>query len=273
MLATLLLVLAAPAALQNARLETRSLDRPLPAAIQAAAPAAEAAWVGWSAPLHGQQGACCLDWGRGQRLPRACCGLESSRGRNIGDDGRDGLAPQLLIVLARVEKGAVDRVRVYTDDCAIDAENRRVVWLEGVKPADSVKWLRGLADSDQRRFVDEALTALALHETPEAVPALVALAREGPSGETRGQALFWLAQRAGAEARAAITRAIEEDPETEVKRQAVFALSEMPRDEGVPLLIELARRHKNPAVREQAFFWLGESEDPRALQFFEEVLR
>jgi HEAT repeat protein len=105
------------------------------------------------------------------------------------------------------------------------------------------------------------------------VPALVELARGGPWADTRGQALFWLAQRAGAEARAAITRAIEEDPETDVKRQAVFALSEMPPDQGDPLLIDLARRHRNPAVREQAFFWLGESEDPRALRFFEEVLR
>ena len=58
-----------------------------------------------------------------------------------------------------------------------------------------------------------------------------------------------------------------------MKKRAVFALSELPPDEGIPHLIDLARRHKNPAVREQAFFWLGESEDPRALAFFEEVLK
>ena len=49
-------------------------------------------------------------------------------------------------------------------------------------------------------------------------------------------------------------------------------LAELKDGEGVPLLIDLARRHRNPAVREQAFFWLGESEDARALAFFEEVL-
>ena len=86
----------------------------------------------------------------------------------------------------------------------------------------------------------------------------------------RGQALFWLAQKAGQKAKAAITRAIEDDPDTEVKKKAVFALSEM--DDGVPMLIQVARTNRNPAVREQAFFWLGQSEDPQALDFLAEVL-
>ena len=58
-----------------------------------------------------------------------------------------------------------------------------------------------------------------------------------------------------------------------MKKQAVFALSQLPRDEGIPLLIKLARSHTNPIVRKQAMFWLGQSNDPRALSFFEEVLR
>jgi len=46
----------------------------------------------------------------------------------------------------------------------------------------------------------------------------------------------------------------------------------LPKDEGVPLLIGLARTNRNPQVRKQAMFWLGQSKDPRALAFFEEVL-
>jgi HEAT repeat protein len=88
----------------------------------------------------------------------------------------------------------------------------------------------------------------------------------------RGEALFWLAQRAGARAAQEITAAIEQDPDTEVKKRAVFALSQLPKDEGVPLLIQTARTNRNPAVRKQAMFWLGQSGDPRALAFFEEIL-
>ncbi len=37
-------------------------------------------------------------------------------------------------------------------------------------------------------------------------------------------------------------------------------------------LIEVARTNKNRAVRKQAIFWLGQSNDARALKFFEEIL-
>ena len=57
-----------------------------------------------------------------------------------------------------------------------------------------------------------------------------------------------------------------------MKKKAVFALSQLPKDEGVPLLINVARTNTNPAVRKQAMFWLGQSKDPRALDFFAEIL-
>ena len=75
------------------------------------------------------------------------------------------------------------------------------------------------------------------------------------------------------EGRGAITERIEQDPDTEVKKRAVFALSQMPKDEGVPLLITVARTNANPAVRKQAMFWLGQSKDPRAVEFFAEILK
>ncbi len=81
-----------------------------------------------------------------------------------------------------------------------------------------------------------------------------------------------MAQKAGARAAAAITDAIQNDPNTEVKKRAVFALSQLPKDEGVPKLIDIARTQRNPEVRKQAFFWLGQSKDPRAIAFIEQVL-
>jgi HEAT repeat protein len=88
----------------------------------------------------------------------------------------------------------------------------------------------------------------------------------------RGQALFWLAQKAGKEAVSVISGAIDNDPDTEVKKKAVFALSQLPKDEGVPKLMEVARNNRNPEVRKQAMFWLGQTSDPRALDFFAQVL-
>mgnify|MGYP002336532963 CR=1 FL=1 len=100
----------------------------------------------------------------------------------------------------------------------------------------------------------------------------VALAKTDKDPATRGEALFWLAQSAGKAAAAEITAAIEHDPDTKVQERAVMALSQLPKDEGVPLLITVARTHRNAKVRERAMFWLGQSKDPRATKFFEEIL-
>ena len=43
-------------------------------------------------------------------------------------------------------------------------------------------------------------------------------------------------------------------------------------DEGVPALLATARTDKDAKIRRSAIFWLGQSEDPRALAYFEEVL-
>ena len=111
-----------------------------------------------------------------------------------------------------------------------------------------------------------------MHREPAALEHLLTTARDGATTHLRGQALFWLSQRAGDKAVGAITDAIARDPETDVKKRAVFALSQLPKDEGVPLLIQVARTNANPAVRKQAMFWLGQTKDPRALKFFEEIL-
>jgi len=185
-----------------------------------------------------------------------------------------------LFVFLRVETRLIERVRMFDDGCPIDAGNRPVIWLRDVKPDDSAALLDSFASGqsplssrDNGRVAKAAMAALAQHAAPNALERLLRLARQSPDPKLRGDALFWLAHRAGQRAEAAITQAIANDPETEVKKKAVFALSQLPPDQGVPLLIQVARTHANPAVRKQAFFWLGQSKDARALAFFEEVLR
>jgi hypothetical protein len=41
----------------------------------------------------------------------------------------------------------------------------------------------------------------------------------------------------------------------------------------VPALIRVARTSPNGELRKSALFWLGQSEDPRALGLFEELLK
>ena len=133
--------------------------------------------------------------------------------------------------------------------------------------------LRILHEDPSDKVREHAVFALTQSKERGAVDAIIATARQDRSSHVRGQALFWLAQTAQRQIAAnEIAHAIEIDPETEVKKKAVFALSQLPHDDGVPKLIEVARTNRNPEVRKQAMFWLGQSKDPRALQFFEQIL-
>jgi len=114
--------------------------------------------------------------------------------------------------------------------------------------------------------------AFSVSKEARALDDLISMAHQDAVGHVRSQALFWLAQKAGHRAAEVISDAIENDPDTAIKRSAVSALSQLPKDEGVPLLIQVARTNKNREVRKQAFFWLGQTNDPRALAFFEEML-
>jgi HEAT repeat protein len=146
-------------------------------------------------------------------------------------------------------------------------------WLGAARGKSGELVLQKMAKSDPSPEVrSQVAFALSVSHEPEALNEMIFMAKDDESAHVRGQALFWLAQKAGQKAMGAITSAIENDPDTEVKKKAVFALSQMPKDEGVPKLIEVAKTNRNREVRKQAMFWLGQSNDPRALDFFEQVL-
>jgi hypothetical protein len=315
----------------------------------------EPAWIGYTVPvIDSERTMCCFGdngaqvAGDGRGCCRACRLEPAADGTTMSKRTPASAAGETvrlepsdrMVVLFRVVDRAVERIRVFSEDCELDAGGRTVTWLEGVRPADSVALLETFAtpaDGRRDRIVDGAITGIALHadasadaalerlvapSQPEAIrkkvtfwlgnargarglatlrtllqsdpsaevqkgavfgvsqsrepgaqDILFGLARKDPNPRIRGEALFWLAQKAGNKVAATITESIERDPDTEVKKRAVFALSQMPKDEGVPLLINVARTNTNPAVRKQAMFWLGQSKDPRAVEFFAEILR
>lgn len=245
----------------NGRIETHAVSAGLAQDLPAlAAKLSEPAWIGYAVPMIDGEHHMCDYWNDNVRntVSNAPVHLEP---------------PDFFFVLYRIEGGQVSRIRSYSADCPMDAGGKAVHWFTNVPAGDSLGYLRAFVNAaSTSRIVDSAVTAIAMHEGQPALDALVTMARGHASTKVRGSALFWLAQRAGQKAVGTINAAIENDPNTEVKKKAVFALSQLPRDEGVPLLILQARTNKNAVVRKQAMFWLGQSKDPRALKFFEEIL-
>ncbi len=150
---------------------------------------------------------------------------------------------------------------------------KTVFWLGASRGAAGYRTLAKLVKADPSdRIREKAVFALSVSKEPGALDSMIDTARTDPSAHVRKQALFWLAQKAAAKAAQEIRNAVENDPDTDVKRHAVFALSQLPHGDGVPLLIDVARTNRNREVRKQAMFWLGQSTDPRALEFIEQVL-
>jgi len=236
---------------------TRGLSREVSTLIGSIA---QPAWIGYAVktrPHDGQDGC----WSDGTNRRRS--------GTPLKLEGTDE-----LYVLFRVDQRQVGRITFASPECQLDAGGLTVHWLTGVSAGESVDYLATFVDGKStRHLANEAIVAIALHGDPASLDRLIGLARNNQDSRVRAAALFWVGQRAGDKAASTITDALDNDPDTEVKKRAVFALSQLPKDEGVPKLIDVARKHRNPEVRRQAMFWLGQSNDPRALAFFEEVLR
>ncbi|HUE43694.1 MAG TPA: HEAT repeat domain-containing protein [Candidatus Sulfotelmatobacter sp.] len=189
------------------------------------------------------------------------------------DDDRHGHQALSAIALHADDSAEIALESFVGPDSPDELRKQTAFWLGEARGKAGFIALQKMAKSDPSTDVRAHVTfALSVSREPGAIDEMIRMAHDDQSTHVRGQALFWLAQKAGKKEAAAITDAIENDPDTEVKKKAVFALSQMPKDEGVPKLIQVAETNRNPAVRKQAMFWLGQSNDPRALAFFEKVL-
>jgi HEAT repeat protein len=228
-------------------------------------------------------GDCTLDagglpfiWLTGVNAPESAALLATYvRNSDFEDHGDRGTANGALTAIAMHADASADRAL----ESFVKPEQREglrrqaAFWMGAARGPAGLAALQHLAKTDPSSDVRAHVAfALSVSHEPGALDEMIRMAHDDSSSHVRGQALFWLAQKAGRKAVGTITGAIDNDPDTDVKKKAVFALSQLPKDEGVPKLIDVAQNNRNPAVRKQAMFWLGQSNDPRALQFFEKVL-
>lgn len=243
------LVLAAP---------TYAADLPLP----------EDGWVSWKVEAA-------------ERAPAFCCwnSWEAGAGRNTTchlDDDRRGYGTRnnektdAIRVYARFANGKLEHLRTLAAACPVETRTP-IQELEGVSTDDSVRWLIGLAKSDD--LDHEVPMSLAVHKGALALDSLKKLARSDARTETRQHAVFWLAQRGSADAEAIISTAMRNDPDGGVREHALFALSLLPDDRATKALIAAAEdRSLSREQRKRALFWLAQSETEGARQYLDKIL-
>ena len=144
----------------------------------------------------------------------------------------------------------------------------------GERGESAVDELLKLYDSetvpDVKRSVLQSLSEI---KSTRVEDKLFEIARSNDNMDVRRQAIRLLGERAGKRSFDFLSATAQStDANAEVQVQAVRAIGERRADESVPLLIKIAKTHPNQMVRKQAIRSLGESGDPRAVEFFREVL-
>ena len=172
-----------------------------------------------------------------------------------------------------VRDHAVTSIRVYVGGNWRPAATG-VTDLGTVSTREATRFLLDLAGKTDSRAGHDAIFPATLADSVTVWPDLLRIARDRAVREdTRKSAVFWLGQAAGAAATKGLSDIVDDTSlDLEVKKSAVFAISQLPHDDGVPALINVARSNKSPAIRKSALFWLGQTNDPRAIALFEEIL-
>ncbi|HEY1578379.1 MAG TPA: HEAT repeat domain-containing protein [Terracidiphilus sp.] len=321
----------------NAQLHTESAGAGLSAAATRLQHSNGPLWFGYEVPTTPGSRFSVCSGGSHSSDDNGCCGvyrLEESDNTFQSGDG-DQKTQNSIDILVRIDHQGIDKIRFVATGCQIDAGGLSFTWLTDVNPDDSIVWLSSLVKSDQRHITDQALAAIAMHESakatavldgfsasssplwlrekasfwlgagrghdgylalkkltadsdsefrkklsfdffvshdPAALDDLIHMAKSDQDVPVREQAIFWVGQKAGAKAIAVLKDTVVNDPEVGVKKKAVFAISQLPKDEAVPELLHVAQTNTDPAVRKDAIFWLGQTHDPRALAYFEQIL-
>ena len=146
-LAAAAFVLASAAAggtpLSGAKLEKSASD--LAGAVRAAASGKGPEWIGYSVPAVGSHHVCC-GWNGSGPCGTGGCALDSaSGGFSISDDSDCHPDAGALGVFLKIGRdGRTERVRLFSESCAVDAAGLSIAWLDRVAPAESVAFLESL---------------------------------------------------------------------------------------------------------------------------------
>lgn len=132
---------------------------------------------------------------------------------------------------------------------------------------------RLIAGDPSERVRERAVSALGNSKEPEALDLIVSTVQKDTNPRMREQAISALIRKPSPQVASTLSKVIESDPDTQVKRRAVSALRELPDGQGIPVLIQVVKTTQNAEVRKAAMSSLGQSRDPRAVSFFEDVLK
>ena len=152
-------------------------------------------------------------------------------------------------------------LKIARNDPDQETREQAVFWLSQVSDDRAVDMLQEiLRNSKEESLQNKALFALSQHRSGRGAAILREFAvREGASEELRGQAIFWLGQRASAENNEFLRNLYSRLTNPELKDKVLFSLSQR-RGMGNEkwLMGIVTNERENVELRKKALFWAGQ---------------
>ena len=154
-----------------------------------------------------------------------------------------------------------------------DLREKAIFWLGQQRSPGNTEFLRGLygrlTNEDLKEKILFSLSQQRGVGNDRWLMDIAVNAREPQ--ELRKKALFWAGQTGVASSEFASL--YDRMSDQELKDQIIFVFSQRGRDAAaMDKLFAIARTDRDPELRKKAIFWLGQSRDPRAQKFLEDLI-
>ena len=191
-------------------------------------------------------------------------------------NGNEEIKDKALFALSQKGEGraqAILRDFAGRESENVDLRDKAIFWLGQRRAQENTTFLRDLYN----RLTNEDLKKKILFSLSQQKGAgndrwLMDIAvNPRESLELRKKALFWAGQIGVATSEFA--GLYDRMNDTELKDQIIFVFSQRGRDPAaMDKLFAIARADRDPDLRKKAIFWLGQSRDPRAQKFLEDLI-
>jgi hypothetical protein len=196
----------------------------------------------------------------------------SGRGEISSRDGRyTCIAGPARVSIGKAE-GRVASVRSCVA-CRPRASSNADVDLGSVDPAEAARYLLRVAHTLGGTSAGDAISAASFADGVDVAPELTRLVGDADAmTAARKDALFWLGQSETEKTQDLISLYASLEPYA-LREHFTFVLSQRHDDApALDKLIDIAQHDADFKVRKQAMFWLGQSNDPKAIKFFQTIL-
>ncbi len=169
--------------------------------------------------------------------------------------------------------GAILRAYAERADAPTEARQKAIFWLGQQRSPENAAFLRGLfAKLTDEELKDKVIFSLSQMGGAENLRWLMDIAmNEREDIEVRKKALFWAGQSNGTDL-TQLTGLYDRMQNHEMKEQLIFVYSQRHEAAALDKLIDIARHETDRELRKKALFWIGQSHDPRAARFLEEII-